>query len=75
MPKESASIRVIVPEAIEGEVMLALNRARGVVTLVRREGEHSTCIGAAVPRKGLAGFQAWLQQFSNGQGHVSEDAA
>lgn len=75
MHKENANIRVIVPAAIEGEVMLALNRVSGVVTLVRREGEHSTCIGAAIPRKGLAGFQAWLQQFSSGQGHVSEDAA
>ena len=75
MDKESANTRVIVPEAIEGEVMLALNRAHGVVTLVRREAAHLTHIGAALPRNGLAGFQAWLQQFSNGQGHVSEDAA
>ncbi len=75
MHKEKANIRVIVPQAIEGEVMGALNRASGVVTLVRREAEHSTCIGAAIPRKSLPGFRAWVQQFSGGQGHVSEDTA
>ena len=73
MPDEKANIQVTVPEAIEQEVMLALNRSGGVITDVRREGEHSTGIGAAVPKSSLATFRGWLQEFTKGQGRISED--
>jgi len=72
MPDEKANIQVTVAEAIEQVVMLALNRAGGVITDVRRESEHSTGIGAAVPKKSLATFRAWLQGFTKGQGRISE---
>ena len=73
MPNEKANIQVTVPEAIELEVMLALNRSGGVITDVRREGERYTGIGAAVPKIRLATFRAWLLEFTKGQGRISED--
>ena len=72
MSPSKINIQVSVPEAVEGEVMLALNRAGGVITDVRREGEHSTAIGAALPAKGLPAFRTWLQDYSKGQGRISE---
>jgi hypothetical protein len=57
MPEEIVNIQVTVAEAIEQEVMLALNRAGGVITDVRRESEHSTsgqlCRKGALPPSGL----------------------
>jgi hypothetical protein len=75
MHSERANIQVSVAEAIEAEVMGALNRAGGRITDVRREDQRSTGIGATVPRQNLASFEAWLRDFSNGQGRISEDAS
>ena len=73
-PDQEANIHVNVPESLEVEVVLALNRFGGVITDVRREPEHSTGIGASLPREGFATFQGWLQDFSKGQGRISEDS-
>ena len=73
MRPERANIQVSVAETIEAEVMSAVNRAGGLITDVRRESEHSTGIGATVPRQNLAAFEIWLRDFSNGQGRVSKD--
>jgi hypothetical protein len=73
MPDEKAKIQVTAPEAMELEVMLAVNREGGVITDVRREGDHSTGIGASLPKSSLAGFKAWLHEFTKGQCRISED--
>ena len=75
MSSEQANIQVLVTESIETEVMGALNRAGGRITDVRREGKCSTGIGATVPRQNLVSFEAWLRNFSNGQGRISEDVS
>lgn len=73
MRPERANIQVYVAEAIEAEVLCAINRAGGLITDVRRESENSTGIGATVPRQNLTSFEGWLRSFSSGQGRVSED--
>ena len=75
MRPDQAHIQVSVAEAIETAVMGALDRVGGRITDVRREGELSTGIGATVPRQNLASFEAWLRDFSKGQGKISEDAS
>jgi translation elongation factor EF-G len=72
MPEKNSKILVSVPEKMEGEVLLALNRADGVITQVRREGELFTGMGATIPTKNVPTFTAWLRQFSNDLGHISE---
>ena len=62
-------------EAIEADVMSALNRSGGLITDVHKEDEHSTSIGATLPRQNLASFEVWLRDFTNGQGRVSEGLA
>jgi translation elongation factor EF-G len=73
MHDEKANIQVTVPEAIELEVMLALNREGGLITNLRRESSHWTGIEAAVPKSSLASFKSWLQEFTKGQGRISGD--
>lgn len=73
MRSEKANIQVSVVQALEVEVMSAINRAGGLITDVRQEGDYSTCIGATVPRQNLATFEVWRRDFSNGQGRVSEN--
>jgi translation elongation factor EF-G len=73
MLDKPTKIHVSVSDALEGEVLLALNRVGGVITEVSRKGEHSTGIGATVPSKNVPPFTAWLTEFSKGHGHVSED--
>ena len=68
-----ANIRISVAEAIQVEVLGAINRAGGLITNIRKESEHSTGIDATVPRQNLASFEIWLRGFSNGQGRISED--
>ncbi len=73
MCSEQANIQVSVAETIQVDVLLALNRAGGRITEIRKEGEASTGIGATVPRQNLKSFEAWLQEFSNGQGRIREE--
>ena len=72
MPEQLAHIRARVPEAIESEIMLHLNRLGGVITLVEREADSRTAIGATVPKEHVSDFTSWLQRFSGGQGSVTE---
>lgn len=74
MPEEKANIRVTIPEAMEGEVMQALNRAGGLIRNVSKEGNHSTAVDAAIPTHGLPGFRAWLEGYTKGQGRISHGA-
>ena len=74
MLDKPTKIHVSVSDALEVEVLLALNRAGGVITELSRQGEHSTSIGATVPSKNVPTFTAWLTDFSKCQGHVSEDS-
>ncbi len=73
MQDKTSKIHGSVAKAIETEVMLALNRAGGVITDVRRQGQLSTSIGASLPARNVSTFAAWLGDFSQGQGRVSED--
>ena len=72
MSEDNANIRVTIPQAMEGEVMLALNRGGGLITNVNKDGEHSTAVDASFPTKGLSAFRAWLQDYSKGQGRISQ---
>lgn len=72
MPEQKANICVTIPEAMAGDVMQALNRAGGLITNVTEEGDHSTAVDAAVPTKGLPGFRAWLEEYTKGQGRISD---
>jgi len=72
MSEKTLTIHVSVSETIEGEVLLALNRAGGVIIEVRRQGELSTGLGATVPTQNLPTFAKWLREFSKDQGHISE---
>lgn len=73
MSPEITHIRASVPEGIEGEVILALNRFGGVITKIEREGDSRTTIGSTVPKKHIAQFKTWLDTFSSGQGLLAED--
>lgn len=73
MSPEITHIRASVPEGIEGDVMLALNRLGGRITKVEREGDSRTTIGSTVPKEHIAQFKTWLDTFSSGQGTFAED--
>ena len=72
MPEKTSKVQVRVPQKMEGDVLLALNLADGVITEVRKEAELSTGIDATIPTKNVLKFTTWLRQFSNEQGHISE---
>jgi translation elongation factor EF-G len=72
VPEDNASIRVTIPQEMEGEVMQALNRAGGLITNITQEGEHSTAVDASLPSKALSGFQTWLENYTKGQGRISQ---
>ena len=63
MPAEKANIHLTVPASVESEVMLAINRAGGIITDLRMEDAGFTAISADVPSETLAAFGAWIQEF------------
>ena len=66
-------IRAIVPEAIESEVMLQINRLGGTITLIEREPGSRTAIAGTVSKRDVADFRTWLESYSSGRGLLSED--
>ena len=72
MPEKPANVHVTVPEAIQVEAMLALNRCGGVITTVRSEGKGCTGIGVTISKESLVALKTWLQDHSGGQGRISE---
>ena len=73
MAEDVAHIRTSVPEALEAEVMLHLNRLGGMITSVECEAESRTAIGSTLPKTRVDDFRSWLQSYSDGRGMVSED--
>jgi len=65
-------IYVLVPDALNGEVLLKLNRLGGLATGVIAPQPNWTGIEETLPRTHLPEFKAWLQEYSQGQGEVSE---
>jgi translation elongation factor EF-G len=65
-------IRLSVPESIEAEVMLQLNRLGGEITSIECEADSRTAIAGTVPQKCVADFWAWLQAYSDGRGMLSD---
>jgi translation elongation factor EF-G len=73
MSSDMTQIRCSVPDTIEGEVLLCLNRFGGMITTIEQEANSRTGIGATLPRKHLADFKVWLNSYSSGQSSLSED--
>jgi translation elongation factor EF-G len=65
-------IHVLVPDPMTGEVLGKLNRMGGLVTGVIAPKPNWTGIEETLPRAHLPEFKAWLQEYSQGQGEVSE---
>ena len=72
MPEERVNVLVSVAEIIQADVLSAINRAGGLITGIRKEGEASTAISATISRENLASFEVWLRHLTNGQGRISE---
>jgi hypothetical protein len=72
-PQETAPIRASVPQQIEAEVMLELNRLGGIITSVEQERDSRTAIVATVPKKHVGDFTVWLHRVSGGHASLSED--
>jgi translation elongation factor EF-G len=73
MSLDTTHIRASVPELIEGQVMVELNRLGGRITSVERQSDSRTAIGSTVPKKHIDTFKTWLHKFSSGQGSFAED--
>jgi hypothetical protein len=73
MSLESTHIRASVPELIEGQVLVELNRLGGQITLITKEGDSRTAIGSTLPKMNIDAFKTWLHKFSSGQGSFAED--
>jgi hypothetical protein len=73
MAQDIAHIRASVPEALEAEVMLHMNRLGGVITAVERERDSRTGIGATIPKDHIAALKYWLENYSDGSGFLSEE--
>jgi len=65
-------IQVRIPDPMTGEVLAKLNRMGGLVTDVSVQKPDWTTIEETLPRAHLLEFKTWLQEYSQGQGEVSE---
>jgi hypothetical protein len=72
-PPEETKIRVIIPKAIEGDVLLYLTTLRGAIMNIQIERPAWTVIEALISRCSVPDFTTWLHDFSKGEGRVSEE--
>jgi translation elongation factor EF-G len=72
MPQDPSRVRISIPDAIEAEVMLQLNRLGGMITSIEQETASRTAIDGTIPKKHIGDFKAWLDSFSSGQGSVTQ---
>jgi hypothetical protein len=72
MADNLAEIHVTVPDGLTEEVLGHLNRLGGTVTNIHQEEKGRTRTEESMPVANLAIFKTWLEDFTGGEGHVSE---
>ncbi len=73
MDRDITNIRVSIPEAVEGDGLLQINKFGGKIISIEREDDSRTGIVAAIPKSNLALLEFSLHMLSGGQARCAED--
>jgi hypothetical protein len=73
MDAQEISVRIIVPDALAGDVSGEIVRCDGRITNVWQNDEASTMLSAIIPACNFNKIKLWLVDFSDGKGRVLGD--